>query len=464
MNIHYLSLSGVIYMVAVWLVAPKKTEIAQFFNGQSKTQAEPTFWLLAASAAISWIFAKSVVNSASLTHSFGLWGGFGYSLYYLSFIVVAITVYFLRVRGGYRSLPAFISSRYGGACMKLFILAIAIRLFNEVWSNTKVVGLFFGEEGSGGYWSAVTVFTLFTVAYTWRSGLRGSLLTDGLQMLLAALLLAIILAAIYPTLSTGLPVSTEAQVAGGITFALLALVQIASYGFHDPVLTDRAFITHPKRMIRAFVMAAVIGGGFIWLFGFAGLFAKAVGHTEGNIMSGIAGAVSLPLLVVFNVLMLTSAGSTLDSTFSSTAKMAAVDCRKEQSDFNRQHLTLGRLAIVAVAVLGNLPLLTLYMGDQIGPAIIKATTISGTMIMGLAPVFLLAFVKRAGAVSFHLSFWTGLLLGVLLASGQIPDGMALGSGKYALSLGVNVYGLLICTALYLVAAYAAPASPRKETV
>ena len=211
MNIHYLSLSGVIYMVAVWLVAPKKTEIAQFFNGQSKTQAEPTFWLLAASAAISWIFAKSVVNSASLTHSFGLWGGFGYSLYYLSFIVVAITVYFLRVRGGYRSLPAFISSRYGGACMKLFILAIAIRLFNEVWSNTKVVGLFFGEEGSGGYWSAVTVFTLFTVAYTWRSGLRGSLLTDGLQMLLAALLLAIILAAIYPTLSTGLPVSTEAQ-------------------------------------------------------------------------------------------------------------------------------------------------------------------------------------------------------------------------------------------------------------
>ena len=337
-GILYLSLSGVAYMIMVWLAAPRKVNISQFFDGQSKTAAEPTFWLLAASAAISWIFAKSIVNSAALTHSFGLWGGFGYSLYYLSFIVVAVTVYQLRVRGGYRSLPSFISGRYGGVCMKLFLLAIAIRLFNEVWSNTKVVGLFFGAEGSGGYWASVVVFTLFTAFYTLRSGLRGSLLTDGLQMLLAAFLLAIILAAIYPAFDGQMPQSSDVQIAGGMTFALLALVQVASYGFHDPVLTDRAFITNPKRMLRAFIVAGLVGGLFIMLFGLTGLYARVIGFEGGNIMGGLAGAVSLPLLIVFNVLMLTSAGSTMDSTFSSTAKMAALDYRAEKKPPTKQHL------------------------------------------------------------------------------------------------------------------------------
>lgn len=447
-------------MAMVWFAAPRNVGISQFFNGQSKSNAEPTFWLLVASAAISWIFAKSIVNSAALTHSFGIWGGLGYAIYYLSFIVVAVTVYCLRVRGGYQSLPSFISSRYGGVCMKLFLLAIAIRLFNEVWSNTKVVGLFFGEEGSGGYWSSVIVFTLFTAFYTLRSGLRGSLMTDGVQMLLASFLLAIILAAIFPAFDGQMPSASEAQIAGGITFALLALVQIASYGFHDPVLTDRAFITQPKRMLKAFICAGLLGGAFIILFGLTGLYATTIGHSGGNIMSSIAGAVSLPLLIVFNVMMLTSAGSTMDSTFSSTAKMIAIDYGNRSEAPTESHLKKGKIAILAIALLGNLPLLTLYLGDQVGPAIIKATTISGTMIMGLAPVFLLAFVRGAGALSFHLSFWTGLVLGVCLAAGWIPSAFALGSGKYALSLGTNVYGLLLCSVLFIIGALVAPA-PRK---
>ena len=63
--------------------------------------------------------------------------------------------------------------------------------------------------------------------------------------------------------------------------------------------------------------------------------------------------------------------------------------------------------MIAIAVFGNLPLLSIYLGDQVGPAIILATTISGTMVMGLAPIFLLSFVRSAGRLSFHFAFWTG---------------------------------------------------------
>ena len=37
-------------------------------------------------------------------------------------------------------------------------------------------------------------------------------------------------------------------------------------------------------------------------------------------------------------------------------------------------------------------------------------------------------------------------LGVLLAVGLIPSSWAIGDGQYAMLLGVNAYGFLICTA------------------
>ena len=352
MNVIALSVAGFAYMVLVWWFAPRRVASSQFFDGKSDSGSEPAFWLLVASSAISWIFAKSIVNAGSLTYSFGLWGGFGYSLYYLSFIVVAVAVFWLRLRGGYRSLPDFLIRRYGVLCMRLFLIAVGIRLFNEVWSNTKVVGQFFGSEGSFGYWLAVILFTAFAAWYSVRGGLRGSLITDGVQMLLAVLLLVVVLSVLAPELSrAGLPIATADQVAGGMTFALLALTQIFSYGFHDPVMTDRAFITNPKRMILAFATAAAVGVAFISLFSLTGSFARASGSSYNEVIFVASGTVALPLLLVFSVLMLTSAGSTLDSTFSSTAKLMALDWKdggRREADLTRKRS--GQIAILLVAV------------------------------------------------------------------------------------------------------------------
>jgi hypothetical protein len=99
--------------------------------------------------------------------------------------------------------------------------------------------------------------------------------------------------------------------------------------------------------------------------------------------------------------------------------------------------------MVAIAVLGNLPMIA-------GTDILKATTLSGTMVMGLAPVFLLSPLVRHSPWSFHLAFWPGVTLGVLLALGAIPSAWAIGTGKYALLLGTNLYGLAICIAGFLV--------------
>ena len=80
------------------------------------------------------------------------------------------------------------------------------------------------------------------------------------------------------------------------------------------------------------------------------------------------------------------------------------------------------------------------------------------MVMGLAPIFLLSWIGSAGRLSFHFAFWPGLLFGVLLtvesATGMsiLPAAFDVGMGKYADDLGVNLYGLAICTAGYLLGA------------
>lgn len=441
---------------------PQNVTAIEFFQGESQQGKAPGLGLLVASAAISWIFAKSIDNAAGLASAFGIWGGLGYSFYYLSFLTAGVALYLLRTRGGYGSIPEFLVSKYGGLCARLFLGAIAIRLLNEVWSNTKVFSLYFGPEGSAPYWLAAALVTLFTVYYSLIGGMRSSLLTDGAQMLLAAALLVIILITLGPGLvSGGLPaVDGETRLAG-MTFCGLALVQALSYPFHDPVLTDRAFITDPRTMLRGFFWAGLLSGGFILLFSSVGLYARSFG-LEGSPSLVVPALFGLPMLLVFNAIMLTSAGSTLDSTFASVAKLSGRDWQNRTGEPSERQAKTGRLAMVAIALLGNLPLLSIYVGDRLGPAIIAATTISGTMVMGLAPIFLLAFVRRAGALSFHLAFWPGLIFGVLrvvegVLSMQIfPAWLALGGGKYATDLGLNILGLGICTLGYLVGAAIAP--------
>ena len=210
----------------------------------------------------------------------------------------------------------------------------------------------------------------------------------------------------------------------------------------------------------------MLSGSFIFLFSLIGLYGLSFGLGRPPSVT-VPSSFGLPMLLLFNAIMLMTGGSTLDSTLTSVSKLAARDWRGNDGRGNGldpapRHVATGRIALVAVAVLGNLPLLAVYGGDRVGPAIIAATTISGTMVMGLAPIFLLCWLRPAGAASFHLAFWPGVGLGVTRAvetfshAHVLPPGLALGSGPFALDLGVNAWGLAVCTLGYVAGAVLAP--------
>jgi Na+/proline symporter len=435
----------IFYGVALYAVTPNARTVGAFFRGEDQQGREARQWALTASIFISWIFAKSVTNAANLGASYGIVGGLAYATYWLSIPLAGFVIYHLRRSAGATSLVGFLIGKYGRAAALAFTAAILIRLYNEVWSNTAVVGGYYGPAGSAEFIGAALLFTAATLFYSIKGGLRGSILTDVIQAGVFVVFLAAVLLLVLPKhgMTTLLSVG-EFKLAAGVDLLWVAGLQIFSYPFHDPVLTDRGFITQEKAMLKAFILAGVGGFFAILAFSFIGIDARLDGlAVGGNAPAAVAQALGIGALFVMTVLMIAAAGSTLDSTFASLSKVVAQEL---PAVAGRQPptaaLRYGTVTMIVIAVLGNLPMIA-------GAEILSATTLSGTMVMGLAPIFLLQQWVGYSPWSFHLSFWPGLLLGVLLTIGWIPAGWAIGEGKYALLLGTNLYGLLICTAGFL---------------
>lgn len=416
-------------------IAPISRTARQFFAAGSSSGKAPGFLLLTSSLVISWIFAKSITNAANLGRDFGMVGGLAYSAYYLSFLVGGIVIWKLRTKGGYDSIHQFLEHRFGRNALVLFTVLIGFRLFNEVWSNTMVIGSYFGTQGSWPYYTSILVFTLLTLAYVLKGGMRSSLLTDAIQMGLFALLLALILGYILPSEPGNFQrfVSSGSwSMAGGLNLLFVALLQVLSYPFHDPVLTDRGFLSSPKTTLRSYVAASLIGIVCIALFSFVGISASFQG-LEGQAPVALSQSLGVGLMLAMNLIMVTSAASTLDSTFASFSKLAVVDLKLGPIE---AQVRSGRLAMVALAVVGTIPVF-------LNAEILSATTISGTMVIGLAPVFIF-WNAKVPKVSFSLSTGVGIVFGVWLASGLFPHEWVPFPGKYGDLLTVNLYGSVAC--------------------
>ncbi|CAA0173912.1 Sodium/solute symporter. Putative amino acid permease [Tenacibaculum maritimum] len=436
-TIYWQWLLVIITSLVFFFLSPLATSTKQFYNAITKNKAPSTI-VLTGSLIISWIFAKSITNAANLGAKFGILGGIAYAGYYLSFAIAGILIYQLRTKGGYQSIHQFLTSKFGTYAMVLFSVLIAIRLFNEVWSNTMVIGTYFGPSNSTPYFTAIVVFTILTLAYAVKGGLSSSIFTDTIQMILFAILLMVILWNIFSSENlTVQEVSTSSvwSFEFGLNLLFAAIIQSFSYPFHDPVLTDRAFISSPKVTLKSFLLASLLGGLCIILFSIIGVYAK-VNNLQGDAAFEVGKAFGIIVLLIINFIMITSAASTLDSTFSSFSKLTAIDLRLGKT------ISFGRASMLFIAILGTIPVF-------LNAEILSATTISGTMVIGLTPVFVF-WKSKAPKESFYLSVLCGLLFGILLVFGAFPNELIFTKGKYADLLWVNIWGVLSCLIIYMI--------------
>lgn len=436
----------VVFGLVMLLVSPRAKTEESFFRGYDAKGRPSSQWMLTSSIFISWIFAKSVTNAANLGQAYGIVGGLAYAAYWLSIPVAGVVIYVLRTRYGAQGLIPFLTGKYGRAAALAFSAAILVRLYNEIWSNSSVVGGYFGPEGSWRFAASAMLFTLMVLLYSLKGGLRSSIFTDAIQTILFILAMGLVLALVLPAQNLG-RMLTEGSftLEGGVDLLLVALLQVLSYPFHDPVLTDRGFISDAKVMLKACCWAGGLGFLAILVFSLIGVQVRLDGMApSGNVPALVAQSLGFAATFAMLAVMVSSAASTMDSTFASLSKFMGKDLPFMAGRGRLKHpVAVGAFSMIVLAVLGNIPMLS-------GTDILKATTISGTMVIGLAPAFILAPLARGRSPwSFHLSFWCGMLCGFSYAFGWLPSFMAIGEGKNALLLGVNLYGLLLCSGLFL---------------
>lgn len=370
------------------LVAPRRATIGGFFSGAGADGRAPGLWVLVLSQVTTWIFARSLMNSAILGYFYGIWGTLAYAAYYGSFLTGGYIVGRLRA-GGAGSVQDWLGVRFGATGNACYNLVIGLRLLSEVFANLLVVGLIFAAvlpEIGVAREAAIVIVAALGLAYSAWGGLSAALRTDVLQMVVflgvfAAAFVALVLS---PGFQIG-AVLTAPGTAGawnGQVLLVVALLQVFSYPAHDPVMMDRGFLADPATTRKSFLHAFWISTLCIIGFGFFGIQAGLVGaEYEGELIGTWAGMFPAWLFIALLVSLLISALSTLDSALASAARLVV-----DELKIGTRSLIAGRGAMVVFMGLGTLP--TLW-GNQ---TLFDAVAVSGTASMFLTPVLVVGLV------------------------------------------------------------------------
>ncbi|HXF54139.1 MAG TPA: hypothetical protein VNK52_08445 [Hyphomicrobiaceae bacterium] len=446
-----LAVATALVALASLTLSPRARTAASFYKGHSPAGVAPDMWSLALSQVTTWIFARSIMNATILGYFYGIGGALAYAAYYLSFLTGAWIIDALRFRHGFPSVQAFLHARFGSAGTGCYNFVVGLRLLSEVFANLLVIGLIFGAEGSQAYILAIGLVGAVTLAYSMIGGLHASIRTDVVQMWLFLVVLAALMAIALATgrfdIGAILASTPTVENPGWVLFAV-ALIQVVSYPMHDPVMMDRGFIADRRTTLASFYHAAWLSIVCILAFGLLGVWAglhKAAGESFVPTFARLLG--DIPVFL-FNVALIVSCMSTLDSTFASAAKLAVVDMRLAQPS-----VANGRIAML-LFLLGGLGMVFVGSND-----LFAAVAVSGTASLYLAPVVIFSLWLGRSDVpvwSYLLSFLAAMTAAILYFFYDNADyarllGPLLGfEQKYSKLLVLCIAALVVGSSAFLV--------------
>ncbi|SMX28308.1 hypothetical protein TRP8649_02424 [Pelagimonas phthalicica] len=386
-------------------VAPRRASVEGFFGGLGATGQSPGLWTLVLSQVTTWIFARSLMNSAILGYFYGIAGTLAYAAYYGSFLTGAYVVGQLR-RNGAMSVQDWLGARFGQTGNAAYNLVIGLRLLSEVFANLIVVGLIFNAVSDGSGTVAVLVVAVLALAYSAWGGLSAALRTDVLQMSLFLVIFAVAFVALIlnPSFSFSAVVTAPGNSGGYLGWVLMAVaaLQVFSYPVHDPVMMDRGFLADEKTTRASFIHAFWISALCIIGFGFFGIQASLQGSEyEGQLLGTWAQMFPPFIFIALLLSLLVSALSTLDSALSSAARLVVEELKLAPRSLNG-----GRAAMVVFTLAGTA--LTLW-GNQ---TLFDAVAVSGTASMFLTPVLIVGLVLgRQVTLWAYLVAWFAAMAG-----------------------------------------------------
>ena len=385
----------------------------------------------ALSVAVSWVWAPALFVASAIAYELGLAGA-------LWFIVPNIACFFLfapiaiRMRktapDGY-TLPGYFQRRFPNDNKLIFAFSITAALFmlTAVIENLVAISKLYAFYTGNAGWIAIVVMTGITVGYSVISGLKASVITDVLQMLMVVAIGFILLPWAFSS-SSDVVVSGGASVFNGIggkvSWAAVAFAPGLSllFGLIGGPLGDQMFFQRAMAVRQKDIKKTMYLAGLFFalvpitlsLFGFLGV---ALG---GNIVVEdyeLVGAVIvqkfLPMgaSILFFILMMSGLASTLDSAFCGAGAIGGRLFKKKitKEIGEKTEITISRIVMIAAAVIGALlaaisrDIWFVFMTDA---AIASA---------GIVPIVLSVFWKRQTAAASFVSLVLGAGAGVVVS-------------------------------------------------
>lgn len=380
---------GIVTVVSL-IISPRKVSITGFFDGVSHKGMQPGLWMLILSQVTTWIFARSLMNAAILGYFYGFAGTLAYTCYYLSFLTGMYIVNQMRKRGA-GSVQDWLGAHFGKTGHVAYNVVIALRLLSEVFANLIVVGLIFSAAFPAVEWAktgSILALAAIGLIYSALGGLRASLRTDVMQMLVFLVVFILAFGAMvfgdsfsFREIFAAEGVHAQASRPGWVLVAV-ALLQVFSYPAHDPVMMDRGFIADEATTRKSFIHAFWLSAVCIFGFGMFGIQAGIMGAAyEGQLLGTWQVMFGPTVYFLIAASLLISAMSTLDSALASASRLVI-------DEFKAAPRTVanGRIAMFGFMAAGAL--LTLW-GNK---TLFDAVAVSGTASMFLTPVLVLAFV------------------------------------------------------------------------
>lgn len=304
----------------------------------------------------TWIFARSLLNAEILGYHYGIAGALAYAVRYKSFLTGLAIVDAIRFRHRFGSIQGFLATRFGGLGTGCYNAVVAVRLLSEVFANLSLVEIVFSAVGKVANMTALLLVALVALLVQVGSG-RGFA---------------------WAAIAGSSPDPTSP----GRVLPVVGALQVVTYPMHDPVMMDRGLIVDRATTRRSFVHAAWLSVLVIAAFGLIGVQIGPAAADGEAFMEALARLVDPMTIFLFNVILVISAVSTLDSTLSSASKLATADMA-----LAAPRLANGRVAMTGFMV-GGLALT--YPGNE---DLFGAVAVSGTASMFLAPVVVFSVLR-----------------------------------------------------------------------
>lgn len=329
------------------------------------------------SIAATWIWAPALFVAAQQAYNNGLAGVFWFTVPNVGCLILfAFFAHMMRHKmpNGF-TLSEYMRNRFGNRVHVMYLIElVGLGVFStavQILAGSAVITLLTGIPF---LWVSIAL-TLTALAYSFMSGMRGSVITDYVQMLL---ILGVGFLVIPAAISAGGGWEVVKAGLGGVSgkfsnvfsadsatvfwgFGLATTIGLLSGPFGDQTFWQRAFSTKKNQVIPAFIIGAVVFGMVPVVMSLLGFLGAGMGVEAGTgqfvnlqmVVELLPAWVAIP----FTWMLLSGLISTLDSNMAAIGSMAGHDLMQRfgwNTDDGKVSIKSARVGMVALSVLGIL--------------------------------------------------------------------------------------------------------------